>query len=438
MFKKGVIFVSLFCLLLGYTFIAPFSIMAQGSPLSAPFVGINFNIIDYDKEQIISSSTTTGTFTTQGTSGNAISMGQGTLSNGQTYYSTGLAGGSMAIKGTISINNNSSYSFSYTRIIECNVILDNNYIGSINLQLTNGNYNHTENIYVNGTVATCTFVDTSSNQTGNYSVNISYSLIQNNNTERWDFPIESLNAVTFCLLLNYPFKNLYYYNTYKYPLFEIDTNKRLFEIWGSPNQEFIIIGGFQIPNGINNHDDYLIFENCTVLNRQVINYMYGISVVKYHIKSNTSNWVRFLAKQKFNYMPIYYNTYDFNLLSTDFALSYGLTNSFLDNISIIANGNNQSNQSVSNSDTTNQLASDTFDTEEQLISNAETDLNNNLNTLDIANQNNNLFGNSKFIASASWVKTQFDNLTNNNAFGYMITFSLVIGIALVIIGKLRG
>ena len=79
----------------------------------------------------------------------------------------------------------------------------------------------------------------------------------------------------------------------------------------------------------------------------------------------------------------------------------------LDNIS----GNNQSQQSVNNASTTNTHASSTFAQEEQLINSAEQDLQTNLNALNIQNQNNNLFGNSKFVASAQWVKTKCDHIT---------------------------
>ena len=42
---------------------------------------------------------------------------------------------------------------------------------------------------------------------------------------------------------------------------------------------------------------------------------------------------------------------------------------------------------------------------------------------------------SKFLASAQWVRQQFDSLTSNTPFGTVLSFSLILGIALLIIGK---
>lgn len=192
----------------------------------------------------------------------------------------------------------------------------------------------------------------------------------------------------------------------------------------------------------NNINDYISISNTNRYeydSLEVLNNWVGngkIVRLKYNYVSNGSCNFIYSNSSNAKFIPIYAGTGQF--LSTDFALNFGFSNSLLDNLNIIANGNTQSNNSSSQADSTNQQANTVFTQEEQLVNNAENQLATDLQTLDIQNQNNNLFGNSKFIASASWVKTQFDTLTNNNAFGYLITFSLVIGLSLVIIGKLRG
>lgn len=43
---------------------------------------------------------------------------------------------------------------------------------------------------------------------------------------------------------------------------------------------------------------------------------------------------------------------------------------------------------------------------------------------------------TKFLQSANWVRVQFTRLTDNNPFGSVLSFSLVVGIALLVLGKI--
>lgn len=109
-----------------------------------------------------------------------------------------------------------------------------------------------------------------------------------------------------------------------------------------------------------------------------------------------------------------------------------------DLITQIKTGENKEKNSANQADSANSQMNDTISSYENLESNSLNNMNDSLDSLDISNQNNNLFGNSKFIGSAKWVRDRFNELTVNNAFGYMITFSLVIGLSLTIVGKLRN
>ena len=73
-----------------------------------------------------------------------------------------------------------------------------------------------------------------------------------------------------------------------------------------------------------------------------------------------------------------------------------------------------------------------FNTENTFSNQVETDFNNRMNNIDLTTT---LPSQQSFIRSANWVTTQFNRLTNNNAFGQLLGFSLVIGLLLALIGR---
>lgn len=100
----------------------------------------------------------------------------------------------------------------------------------------------------------------------------------------------------------------------------------------------------------------------------------------------------------------------------------------------IQEGNEASETIIDN----NLVVQNEFDSVNNTYHTAETELNNNL---DSASQNinttNNLYSNSKFIASANWVKAQFERIVLNTPFELIIMYSLILGIALIFAGKIR-
>lgn len=335
------------------------------------------------------------------------------------------------------------------------LVLNDDYVGYISLSLKQGSTyvigsDSNDDYVINGNKLRINFVlqGEVTNTDPNFTLNInSYELIKSSYNS-WNFPIESFPFIYQFMDNGIKMEDLINYNKYTYPIYRTyNDNKILFQVYIPNNVDVEIV--FMITRYINDNNFLNYFRtdhdsDLVIKDYQLITSDFGTPNRNFRFckmtlgNSSQSTTFRFYAKESFLFIPIYLSRKDFTNVSTDFALTFGLSNALLDNLDIITNGNNTSNSSVNNADSTNQQASTTFQQEEQLVSNAENDLSTKLNNLDIQNQNNSLFGNSKFIASASWVKTQFDYFTNNNAFGYLITFSLVIGIALVIIGKLRG
>lgn len=284
------------------------------------------------------------------------------------------------------------------------------------------------------------------------SINSNISqLVSTNDNIMYNFPIESYTFINSLYRRDYIIDDYTTNFNYKYPIFNLKRNQYLVYNYylGAPstgnNEIDLIFGTTEYINNLTAFQNFFRIsniDNVSIKFDQLYftynnNYNYIIKLT--FTNNNTSGksiTIQSLVDTKV--MPIYLNYSSKKNLSSDFALTYNLSNRLLDDIDYIAHGSIPSNNSVNNAISTNNTAQSTFVQEEQLINNQELAMQQNLDNLDISNKNNNLFGNSKFIASAQWVKTQFDWFTNNNAFGYLITFSLVIGIALVIIGKLRS
>ena len=92
----------------------------------------------------------------------------------------------------------------------------------------------------------------------------------------------------------------------------------------------------------------------------------------------------------------------------------------------VVSENNLNNSSDELNNSSNQLI-----TQEDVFND---DMNNALQDIDTNFNIGTNFG-SKFISSANWVKTQYDRLTGNTPFGSLISFSLLIGLALLLVGK---
>lgn len=102
---------------------------------------------------------------------------------------------------------------------------------------------------------------------------------------------------------------------------------------------------------------------------------------------------------------------------------------------LVENGNMTSQTATHELDNTTSDLSSTADQYHNLENTFINDLDSNLQNLTL---DSNLITNGNFLTSANWVRTQFNRMTNNNPFGSMIFFTLSLGIALAIIGKIRS
>ena len=231
-------------------FVRPFHISAE-EDYHDYLVGYNYRIVEYDVNTISSFNmnniSASGTMDTNGVSGNVVSMGQGTLSNGKTYYSTGLAGGSMRVKGDIELDFSGSLSSthnqSYVRVIEVDLLFDKSYNGSFYLEIYSGtsNYVFVNYVYCNSNKVTVSFVDDNENTMTNfpyYEFEISnIDLTPNTNLDdileqlkyrSYNFPPESFLFINSIINnTGYELNEFAQYSSYSYPVFTISKNDYL-------------------------------------------------------------------------------------------------------------------------------------------------------------------------------------------------------------------
>ena len=129
------------------------------------------------------------------------------------------------------------------------------------------------------------------------------------------------------------------------------------------------------------------------------------------------------------------------LLTTNNQLTT-TTNNLLTQIkTLFESGNAASQSSVNNADNSNSQLESSNDDFIQQQNSLNNQMNNNLNNI---NTNFNLMENQGFVSTAAWVRRRFNDLTSstlisgNNAFGLMINFALIMGLALTILGKIRS
>ena len=101
---------------------------------------------------------------------------------------------------------------------------------------------------------------------------------------------------------------------------------------------------------------------------------------------------------------------------------------------LLENGNNSTRTSVENATTAKNNVSNKINNFDSLESNSVNNMNSNINNLNITSD---ILTNSKFLSSANWVKVQFDRMTVNTPIGSVLSFSLILGITLIFLGKIR-
>lgn len=134
-------------------------------------------------------------------------------------------------------------------------------------------------------------------------------------------------------------------------------------------------------------------------------------------------------------LTTYYN--DFKLFNFLFKISDPGSNNLIvkapDTDKLLSDGNSNSQSSTTNNNQSNQLLENTINNMDQLENNYKSDLNTNLDNINVNDFN--ISGITQLSNAANFVRVQFDNLTKNNPFGIILGFSLFLGLSLLIIGK---
>lgn len=91
------------------------------------------------------------------------------------------------------------------------------------------------------------------------------------------------------------------------------------------------------------------------------------------------------------------------------------------------------NSNVNNNDANTNIFNSNASQEQQIASAQESQFDTAINQIDTTNPLANL---SDFSNAATWVRAQFDTLTTNNAFGTLLGFTLLLGLALAIVGRI--
>lgn len=254
----------------------------------------------------------------------------------------------------------------------------------------------------------------------------------------YNFPVESFPMNYYCLSQGFTMGDMYSYGTYTYPMYLSNTSGYISAFQADAGAELFVIIWSDRAINVSNHSSYIEYNTAyTLVSADMLAYAPGNRVVKLIFRNNSDSLQRLNLKWKVTdryWFPIYqWYVQDSYNVSTDFALMYELDNEFLITLRSLK-PNESSDQS--SSDLRDQQSSFT-DSATELFS-FESDFNSNLNesldNIDVDFNIGNTFG-SKFLASASWVKSQFDTLTDNTPFGSVLSFSLLLGLALLLIGK---
>lgn len=314
------------------------------------------------------------------------------------------------------------------------------------LNIMNDLYNSVDNIegLENNQLTELTKILTSLNNMGITLTNINGELIDANsyldvisNMRQWDIFPESYSIISWYLYLNYPYNTSFINSYYNYPLFSLASGTQILQYSSSNEYMFIFYSSALFYNS-STFSNLHILTNCTVNNIEVLNEQLfdGQYMRLYKIRINRvgSGMVAIQTINNIKIIPLYLGESSNKYISTDFALLYGLSNRLLDNLDIIANGTNQSNQA------NQQLDSNTsqFQTDSNDLIDIEDTMSNNMDTAmqqitPSSNPGTSFGGN--FLTSAVWVRTQFERLTNGNPFGSLIVYGLTLGLALLLLGK---
>lgn len=442
--KKGII--TFFISFLFITVIMPFSISAATVSGNAPILGVNIYLVNDDMERYNSTASSSLTVDLNGdsmeywscmsysSSSGACNVWKSANSSGSTTPATGGYSGTISIPANLFTDNATQHAYLY----EYEFVFDDSYVGNILFENSFAQGGYTR-YFVNGSHLTIY----SSTLTTSFNI-IEYTL-ERNYHENWYFPIESFNIINSAFTNNLNQVGLTKMSDYLFPIFQLKQNDILHTVYAGTSYTFIFkfYSNVQI-NNLSQISNYLSVSNGQFTKISNINTfiwngqtarLYTVEISNFTSGGNIN--INYIGPSDRYYMPIYFNTPTYKAISTDFALQFGLSNDLLDNLSIIANGTNISNQSSSDLNNSNNQFNDNANDYMAIEDTFNSDFNDSMNSINTNNNNLNQFG-SGFINSAQWVRNQFDTLTENNIYGQILGFSLLVGISLLILGRWFG
>lgn len=369
-------------------------------------------------------------------------------------------------------------------LVEVHVILDDSYIGNITGDLRLSYYSYTisnntatqvvntynlnnSTYYVNGTEFTISFNLRTMIRINNniqnpvlnsnmlFTVDDSEVVVIPENSRAFNIPFESLNFY-YQLFYNGNFDSLdYSFDNYNMnlPIYFIPANSIVYQGLANNTSNanfnrsftFVFATDLQFSNtttlaNVLQLDSTWRLSNMKIISYSTLNigsYSKTIRIVRFDVKPSTAvaQTIKLKPNADCYFTPIFAGyTYSY-YVSTEFAMQFNLTNSMLDDIHEIAYGNtnsdNRSNELETDLNNFESSKDDLFDLEDNFSNN----LNDSLDDIDTTFTFENGFG-SKFLASSNFIKNEFDFLTTNTAFGSLLSFSLLLGLGLLILGKI--
>lgn len=184
----------------------------------------------------------------------------------------------------------------------------------------------------------------------------------------------------------------------------------------------------------------------------------------YSISDTEGNTPISVTKKRYGFYSGGYNLWSLVIQHTDFSSGYyirianntalkngviplyvGFLNNMPDDLYRYCIGTDRTRDLMENGSAASQAVESTanstnnaFNISAQQYENIENSFSQNMNTsLSNTSTTSSMFSNSKFLSTANWVKVQFERIVINTPFELLIVYCLILGIALVLIGKVR-
>ena len=258
---------------------------------------------------------------------------------------------------------------------------------------------------------------------------------------QFNIPFESFSYVNY-MFKNYESKyvDLVSDKYFNYPVFKLYAGDSIFKAYPSIGTKYRII--FYVDknlpdDNINqfknvfNVPDSIIVESVKSLGYDIYFSSYTLVNVVVSYNQFVNDYISLKSDSRM-FIPIFVGRASYNNYSTDFALRFGLSNQMLDDLHIIAQGTQASNQQSSDlssgTDSMQQQMNDLVGVEDSY----NQQFNNSVNSIDF---NNPLQQNQGLLGASNFVITVFNGLIANNPFSILIIIVCILLIGKKVIGK---